>query len=339
RGGGSLPMTTALTAASGLTGAFTIGGLSGIMHATVPIDLQQTDSFFVVAHLHYVLFGGSAFGLFSALYYWWPKITGRLLDERLGQWHFWLTMIGFNGTFFPMHFLGVEGMPRRIYRYAPGMGWDTLNLVATISAGILGLSVLVLVVNIIRSLRHGETAGDDPWDARTLEWWTPSPPPAYNFARLPIVRARDPFWILKYGRQRSLTGAAADPNTPALEAAPADTIHMPAPSIYPLVLAAGLLLMAVGALTRLDIVAIGGIVVLLAILGMGFEYPAFGEEEHRGRAGSLTAILDNRKVGIWAFIGSESIFFASLISTYVVYKGRSLTGRGSPTCSIFRSPR
>jgi cytochrome c oxidase subunit 1 len=322
--GGALYMTTAFLFSLGLIVEFTIGGLSGIMHATVPIDLQQTDSYFVVAHLHYVLFGGVAFGIFSALYYWWPKITGRLLDERLGKLHFWLTIIGFNGTFFPMHILGAEGMPRRIYRYAPGMGWDMWNLVATLSAFVLGVSVLVLVINIIRSLRHGEVAGSDPWDGRTLEWWTTSPPPAYNFARLPIVGARDPFWVLKYGRQRSPRGAAADTQRPALEAAPPDPLHMPAPSVFPLVLAGGLLLTAVGAITRLQILAIGVTIVLLATIGMAFEYPSFGEET----AGS--AALDNRKLGIWAFIGSESIFFASLISTYLIYKGHNLSGPTAP---------
>jgi heme/copper-type cytochrome/quinol oxidase subunit 3 len=328
--GGSLRMTTAFLFSLGLIFEFTIGGLSGIMHATVPIDLQQTDSYFVVAHLHYVLFGGVAFGIFSAVYYWWPKITGRLLDERLGKLHFWLTVIGFNGTFFPMHFLGAEGMPRRIYRYAPDMGWDTWNLIATISAFILGISVIVLVANIFRSLHQGAPAGSDPWDARTLEWWIPSPPPAYNFSRIPVVGARDPFWIFKYGRQRSAKAAAVDPRRPALEAAPTDAIHMPAPSVFPLVLAAGILLTAIGAMTRLSVIGIGLAVVVLAIIGMGFEYPAFGEEEHPGAAGLLSRMLDNRKVGIWAFIGSESIFFASLISTYLIYKGRNLVGPGAP---------
>ncbi len=322
--GGALYMTTAFLFSLGLIIEFTIGGLSGIMHASVPIDLQQTDSYFVVAHLHYVLFGGVAFGIFSALYYWWPKITGRLLDERLGKLHFWLTVVGFNGTFVPMHILGAEGMPRRIYRYAPGMGWDTWNLVATLSAFVLGVSVLVLVINILRSFRHGAVAGNDPWDARTLEWWTTSPPPAYNFARSPIVGARDPFCISKYGRRRPAQAAAADTRRPALQAAPPTPIHLPAPSVFPLVLAGGLLLTAVGAITRLLVVAIGGTVVLLAVVGMAFEYPHFGEEE------AATAGLDNRKLGIWAFVGSESIFFASLISTYLIYKGHNLTGPTAP---------
>ncbi len=322
--GGALRMTTAFLFSIGLIFEFTIGGLSGIMHAAVPIDLQQTDSYFVVAHLHYVLFGGAVFGIFSALYYWWPKITGGLLNERLGKLHFWLTMIGFNGTFFPMHFLGAQGMPRRIYRYAPGMGWDTWNLIATISAFILGLSVAVLVINIMVSLRRRVPAGDDPWDARTLEWWTTSPPPAFNFVRIPVVRVRDPFWALKYGRPRR--AAVADGDRPALEAAPWGTFHMPAPSLFPLILAAGIGLVAIGAMTRLGIVALGAGVVLLGIIGLAFEYPGFGEPDH---AGVPSAAVDNRKLGMWAFIGSESIFFASLLSTYLIYKGHNVSGPGA----------
>ena len=321
--GGSLRLTTAFLFSIGLIVEFTIGGLSGVMHAAVPLDLQQTDSYFVVAHLHYVLFGGVAFGIFSALYYWWPKITGMLLDERLGRWHFWLTIIGFNMTFFPMHILGANGMPRRIYRYAPGMGWDTWNLVATIGAFILALSVAVMFVNIFVTLFRGVAAPADPWDGRTLEWWTPSPPPEHNFTRLPIVHARDPFWILKHGRQRPATGAALDPHRPGLEAAPPDAIHTPAPSIVPLVVAVGILLAAIGAMVDLRVAILGGMATLLAVVSFGFEYPRFGiaEESDLARTG-----LDRRKVGVWAFIGSESIFFASLISTYLIYKGHNVSG-------------
>ena len=225
--GGQLRLTTAFLFSLGLIFEFTIGGLSGIMHAAVPIDLQQTDSYFVVAHLHYVLFGGVVFGILSGLYYWWPKITGLLLDERLGTLQFWLTIIGFNGTFFPMHFLGAEGMPRRIYRYAPDMGWNAWNMVASVSAFILAASFAVMLWNIWRTLRHGTAAESDPWDARSLEWWVPSPPPEYNFARLPQVRGRDAFWRLKYGQlagdgQRAARGprgraAGSDPRAIAID--------------------------------------------------------------------------------------------------------------------------
>src|SRR5262249_51246550 len=160
---------------------FTIGGLSGIMHASPPVDLQQTDTYFVVAHFHYVLFGGSLFGLFAGLYYWWPKMLGRRLDERLGQLHFWLMLVSFNLTFFPMHFLGLMGMPRRIYTYPAGLAWDFWNRVATVGAFGIGLATLVFAWNAARSLAgRGGRAGADPWDGRTLEWAIPSPPPAYN---------------------------------------------------------------------------------------------------------------------------------------------------------------
>jgi cytochrome c oxidase subunit I len=153
---GKLQLATPMLFVIAFLVQFTMGGLSGVMHAAPPIDLQQTDSYFVVAHLHYVLFGGSVFALFAGVYYWWPKITGRMLDDRMGKLQFLLTLIGFNTTFFPMHFLGVEGMPRRIYRYAPGMGWEPWNLVATIGAFILGFSILLFLINLIRSLRSGE---------------------------------------------------------------------------------------------------------------------------------------------------------------------------------------
>src|SRR5262249_46322461 len=265
-------------------------------------------------YLHYVLCGGVVFAILSALYYWWPKITGLLLDERLGRWQFWLTIIGFNGTFFPMHFLGAEGMPRRIYRYAPGMGWDFWNLFASVSAVVLAASFAVMLWNIWRTLRHGEVADGDPWDGRSLEWWVPSPPPEYNFARLPIVRSRDPFWGIK---------SAPRTGPPTLEAAPPDEVHVPAPSILPPVLALALVLTGIGAVTRLAVVIFGGIAVLLGVIGFAFERPAFGEEE---TAGASAEGVDNRKLGVWAFIGSESVFFASLISTYLIYKGRNVSG-------------
>jgi cytochrome c oxidase subunit 1 len=318
--GGELRFSTAFLFALGLILEFTIGGLSGIMHAAVPIDLQQTDSYFVVAHLHYVLFGGAMFGILAALFYWWPKITGTLLDERLGKLQFWLTIVGFNGTFFPMHILGAEGMPRRIYRYAPGLGWDVWNLVATVSAFVLALSFAVLLVNLWRTCRRRPPAPADPWDGRTLEWWTSSPPPEWNFTRIPRVRVRDPFWELKSGERRTATTAA---QRPALEPEPPEAIHAPAPSIWPLVAAAGLLVAGIGVLTRLAVSVLGLGSLLLAVLALGFEHRRFGERDQEPAA---VAGVDSRKLGLWAFVGSESVFFASLISTYLVYKGHDLSG-------------
>ena len=206
--GGSIRFTSALYFSLGFIAMFTMGGLSGVMHASPPVDLQQTDTYFVVAHFHYVLFGGSIFGLFSGAYYWWPKITGRLLDERLGKLHFWLMLIGFNVTFFPQHFLGLIGMPRRIYTYAPDLGWNFWNLVSTIGAFIIALSFVVFIANVIKTTRSGRVAGPDPWDARTSEWTIPSPPPVYNFARVPTIHERDDFWAEKHG-ERPWRGAAA----------------------------------------------------------------------------------------------------------------------------------
>ena len=173
---------------------FVLGGLTGVMVASVPLDLQLHDTYFVVAHFHYVLIGGGVFPLLGGVYYWFPKITGRLLSERLGKWNFWLLFVGFNLTFFPMHNLGLAGMPRRVYTYNEGLGWDGLNLLATLGGVIITISLLLLAFNILRSLRHGARAGANPWSASTLEWATPSPPPSYNFAHIPLVSGLHPLW-------------------------------------------------------------------------------------------------------------------------------------------------
>ncbi len=197
--GGSINIKTPLLFAIGFIAMFIIGGLSGIMHASPPSDAQQQDTYFIVAHLHYVLFGGSIFALFAGIYYWWPKITGRMLGDGLGKLHFWMTFIGFNVAFFPMHFVGMDGMPRRIYTYDSAMGWDFWNMVSTVGAFLIGAATLIFLHNAFRSLRKGELAGNDPWDARTLEWSISSPPPVYNFAEIPTVHSRDTFWDEKYG--------------------------------------------------------------------------------------------------------------------------------------------
>jgi heme/copper-type cytochrome/quinol oxidase subunit 1 len=192
--GGSIRPTTAMLFAMGMIVTFTLGGLTGIAVATVPFDWQVTDSYYIVAHLHYVLVGGSLNGLFVGAYYWFTKMAGRLLDERLGRWHFWLTMVGLNLTFFPMHVMGLIGMPRRVYTYPAGAGLTELNLLATIGAYVLGIAMLVFFYNLWWSLRHGERAGDNPWGGYTLEWATTSPPPPENFATIPTVDDRFPLW-------------------------------------------------------------------------------------------------------------------------------------------------
>jgi len=333
--GGELNLKTPMLFAIAFIIQFTMGGLSGIMHAQPPIDLQQTDSYFVVAHFHYVLFGGSLFALLGGLYYWWPKVTGRLMSEKLGKWNFWLTVVGFNVTFFPMHLLGAWGMPRRNYTYLPYMGWNSMNMLCTVGAFILGFALLLLFINMAWSLRDGEVATADPWDGRTLEWTIPSPPPEYNFERIPVVHARDAFWVEKYGPEAThaarLSGgdAAAEVALPPIDAEPAETIHMPAPSIYPVLIALGITMGLAGYMLWDRIAILGILMTAFCIGAMGFEYPEAGSETHSA-IGESTG-LDNRKVGIWTFIGSESIFFASLIATYMVYKGRDLSGPTADT--------
>jgi cytochrome c oxidase subunit I+III len=191
---GKVRLQTPLVFVLGFFAIFVIGGLTGVMLASVSINTQVHDTFFVVAHLHYVLIGGAIFPLFGAFYYWFPKWTGRRLSERAGMWNFALLFVGFNLTFFPLHFLGLRGMSRRVYTYLPEQGWGNLNLLATIGAFLLGLGVLVFLVNALWSRRHGRIAGDNPWGAGTLEWATASPPPPYNFRHIPIIRGRQPLW-------------------------------------------------------------------------------------------------------------------------------------------------
>jgi cytochrome c oxidase subunit I len=195
--GGKISFKPPMLFALGFVAMFLIGGLNGIALAVVPVDYQVTDTYFVVAHLHYVLFGGTAFGVFAGIYYWFPKMTGKLLNERLGQVQFWLMLIGVNLTFFPMHILGLLGMPRRIYTYPDNLGWNDLNLLATIGAFTIAAAILVFLWNFVITLRSGQPAGTDPWDAFTLEWDTDSPPKPYNFPVLPIVRSRRPFYDKK----------------------------------------------------------------------------------------------------------------------------------------------
>ncbi len=196
--GGKLRMDTPMLFCLAFLFQFLIAGLTGVMLGVTPFDWQLTDTYFVVGHFHYVLVGSIVFAVMGGIYYWFPKVFGKMLDEKLGKLHFWLFVIGFNVTFAPMHWLGFWGMPRRIYTYAPGRGWEFWNMVSSVGVAFQTLSVLVFLWNIVHSLRSGAEAGDDPWDAWTLEWTTSSPPPEYNFEKLPVVRSSRPLWDLKH---------------------------------------------------------------------------------------------------------------------------------------------
>jgi cytochrome c oxidase subunit 1 len=219
---------------------FLIGGLTGVMLASVPLDLQVHDTYFVVAHFHYVLIGGAVFPLFGAFYYWFPKWTGRMLSERVGVWNFILLFIGFNLTFFPMHQLGLKGMTRRIYTYLPETGWGDLNLTATIGASIIGLSVIVFLINVVWARRRGRVAGANPWGADTLEWATASPPPEYNFVYPPTIDGRYPLWT-RTEKTPVVTGLNTEKRevlvTRIMDAEPDHRYELPGPSIWPLLVA------------------------------------------------------------------------------------------------------
>ncbi len=274
---GDLRLKTPMLFALGFIAMFTLGGLSGATHTIVPHNYQQSDTYYIVAHFHYVLFGGSVLGLFAGVYYWFPKVTGRLLDERLGKAHFWLIFVGFNLTFGPMHILGLQGQPRRTYTYPEGMGWDLWNAVASAGAVTIALAVLLFMINVVRTFRSPSTAPDDPWDARTLEWATTSPPPEYNFARIPVAHSLDSFWHDKYAEDdegfliRIPSGGAGDNHDGHGDDHDGHGIHMPSPSYMPALTALGLPIIGFGAIYGWGWVVAGVVVLLLGACGWASE--------------------------------------------------------------------
>ena len=284
--GGSIDLKSAMLFALGFVALFIVGGLSGVSHAVSPSDAQQQDTYYIVAHIHYVLFGGSIFGIFAGIYYWFPKVTGKLLHEGLGKLNFWLLFIGMNVTFFPMHFVGLNGMPRRIYTYTSEFGWDFLNLLASAGYFIIFAGVVVFILNVLKTAKNGEPAGHDPWDAPGLEWSIASPPPSYNFAQIPQVLGIDHYWIVK--RRNEEAGTPITGPEPYVDP---ETIHMPSPSYWPFVTALGTGLLAAGFLIdfgwdyiRFPIPFIGGIIAFLGVVGWANEPPDHAAHHDGGSA-------------------------------------------------------
>lgn len=323
--------TTSFMFMAGFIVLFVIGGVSGVMTAAVPFDLQLTDTYFVVAHLHYVLVGINVFPVFGALYYWFPKMSGRMLDERLGRWNFWVMFVGVNVLFLPMHLLGLRGMPRRIYTYDAGLGWSLTNMIITIGAYLFAFGVLLFIINVFMSLRRGVLAGANPWDAGTLEWSMPSPPPPYNFATIPVVASRHPLWedrlpnegsgfsVIRNGPE--LAQGRETFGTSILDADPTTVMQMPEDSPWPFALAVALTAACYGLLVPSNPLTVAGLVVA-AICVIGWLSPSAGLLGDRIETvfGALPINgVGPRSAGWWGMvcvIATESAFFAYLLASY-----------------------
>ncbi|MCC6435076.1 MAG: cytochrome c oxidase subunit I [Acidimicrobiales bacterium] len=287
--GGKILYNTPMLFSAGLVAMFTIGGLSGVTHAIAPADTQQTDTYYIVAHFHYVLFGGALLGLFAGFYFWWPKIFGLMLNDKLGKWHFWVTLVGFNLTFGPMHILGLQGMSRRIQTYQSTDGFTFWNQVATLGVFIIGAGLILFLYNCVHSYRTWKAAGrpnpgPDPWDARSLEWSIPSPTPEHNFDVVPEIHAQDDFWHRKYGEDERGRAVRIATTESVAQKGDAKGVHLPSPSFYPLILAAGLPIIGYGVIFNRLIAIPGVLLFLFGIYGWAFE-PATEPGDHEGDHG------------------------------------------------------
>ncbi|MDP6649251.1 MAG: cytochrome c oxidase subunit I [Acidimicrobiales bacterium] len=292
--GGKLRFNSAMLFATGVVSMFTVGGLSGVTHALSPVDTQQTDTYYIVAHFHYVIFGGALLGFFAGFYFWWPKVFGHKLGETLGKWNFWTMLVGFNLAFGPMHILGLNGMSRRIDTYSPGFGFDFWNLFATIGVFVVTLGVMFFVINVILSARRARglpPEPPDPWDARSLEWFSPNPTPVHNFDEVIEVSSLDEFWHRKWTTDEDGRVVRKATAAEVCQAGDAEGVHLPSPSYWPVVLAAGLPLIGLGLLYNLWICVPGTLLVLVSTYAWVFEPPddpdgPFGHGHDEGDDGS-----------------------------------------------------
>jgi cytochrome c oxidase subunit 1/cytochrome c oxidase subunit I+III len=325
---GRLRVTTPFLWVVGFLVVFILGGITGIMVASPPFDWQAHDTYFVVAHFHYVLVGGAVFPLLGAVEFWFPKASGRLLGERAGRASFWLTFVGFNVAFLPMHLTGLLGMPRRVYTYLPGLGWDGLNLVSTLGAFGMALGIGVFAVNVLASLRRGRRAGPDPWGAGTLEWATSSPPPPYNFSAIPVVRDRNPLWTGgDAGAPATVEGLALglEPGarrrevvvTTVLDAAPDHLAYLPGPSAWPFWAATGAAVAFLGSMVHFALVGAGAAIAFVSLVG--WLWPR-AEVVPPPRHGPLPRVVPGHGETVWwgmlLLITIEVTVFASLVFTY-----------------------
>ncbi len=345
--GGSLRFRSPFYFTSGFIAMFVIGGLTGVTLAVVPFDWQVTDSYYVVAHFHNVLFGGTLLGVLGGLHYWYPKITGRLLNERIAKASFWTVFLGFNLTFMPLYVVGLLGMPRRVYTWEAGLGWEPYNLVSSIGGMVIATGIVILLYNFISSLRRGEVAGADPWDAWTLEWATTSPPPVHNFDTLPPILGPRPLWDLKNPdrpdrpvattataeaaeRAGSVVGSGVSvPGATVTDGAAKHHAAAPLRSSLPLLAALGVAALAAGGLGSLMIPALGA-VFLLGVL-VAWAWQRWEESPHVPEAVRPPGVT-----GMLLFIGSEAVFFASLFYAYVHLRQHagSWPPEGMPTLEV-----